>query len=71
MADVPHVIFAAHDALVGSEHTVETNADVRRHITTWLGGILEAESLALIERFDPRMLAYVRGHQGSGTGNRG
>ncbi len=27
------------------------------------GGILEAESLALIERYDPRMLAYVRGEQ--------
>jgi tRNA(adenine34) deaminase len=61
MADVPHVVFAAYDALVGTEQTVETNAYVRRHITTWLGGVLEAESLALIERFDPRMLAYVRG----------
>jgi tRNA(adenine34) deaminase len=61
MADVPHVVFAAHDALVQTSQTVETNPYVRRHITTWLGGILEAESLALIERFDPRMLAYVRG----------
>jgi tRNA(adenine34) deaminase len=61
MADVPHVVFAAHDALVGTEQTVATNAYVQRHITAWLGGVLEAESLALIERFAPRLLAYVRG----------
>jgi tRNA(adenine34) deaminase len=61
MADVPHVVFAAHDALVSTGQTVETNPYVQRHITTWLGGVLEAESLALIARFDQRMLAYVRG----------
>ena len=61
MADVPHVVFAAQDALVGTEQTVATNAYVQRHIATWLGGVLEAESLALIERFNPRMLAYVLG----------
>jgi tRNA(adenine34) deaminase len=63
MADVPHVVFAAHDALVQTGQTVETNPYVRRHITTWLGGVLEAESLALIERYDPRMLAYVLGEK--------
>jgi tRNA(adenine34) deaminase len=61
MADVPHIVFAAHDALVQTAQTVEANSYVRRHITTWLGGVLEAESLALIERFDPRMLASVLG----------
>jgi tRNA(adenine34) deaminase len=61
MAGVPHVVFAAHDALVSTGQTVETNPYVQRHITTWLGGVLEAESLALIARFDQRMLAYVRG----------
>ncbi len=71
MADVPHIIFAAHDALVGSEQTVETSAYVRRHITTWLGGVLETESLALIERFNPQMLAYMRGIGESGIENRG
>lgn len=63
MADVPHVVFAAHDALVGTEQTVETNAYVQRHITTWFGGVLETESLALIDRFNPRMLAYVLGNR--------
>jgi tRNA(adenine34) deaminase len=61
MADVPHVVFAAHDALVSTGQTVETNPYVQRHITPWLGGVLEVESLALIARFDQRMLAYVRG----------
>jgi tRNA(adenine34) deaminase len=63
MADVPHIVFAAHDALVQTDQTVETNPYVHRHITTWLGGVLEAESLALIERFDPRMLRYVLGER--------
>jgi tRNA(adenine34) deaminase len=63
MADVPHIVFAAHDALVQTAQTVETNPYVRRHITTWLGGVLETESLALIERFNPRMLRYVLGQR--------
>jgi tRNA(adenine34) deaminase len=67
MADVPHIVFAAHDALVQTAQTVETNPYVQRHITTWLGGILEAESLALIERFDPRMLRYVLGERSANS----
>lgn len=59
MADVPHLVFAAHDAVVHSRRTVETNPYVRRHIATYLGGILEAESRALIARYDPEFLAYV------------
>jgi len=51
------------DALVQTEQTVETNPYVRRHISTWLGGVLEAESLALIERFNPRLLGYMLGER--------
>jgi len=53
MADVPHIVFAAHDRLAGCPQIVETIPYVRRHIRTYLGGVLEAESLALIERFAP------------------
>ncbi len=59
MADVPHVVFALHDRNAGSRCIVETIPYVRRHIRTYLGGILEDESRALFERFDPGTLAYI------------
>lgn len=64
MADVPQIIFAAHDAVVQSRHTVTHNPYVRRHIQSYYGGVLEAESRALLARFNPRMLDYITiGHQ--------
>ncbi len=59
MADVPHIVFAAHDALVESQLSVETNPYVERHIETYLGGVLEEESRALIARYRPRFLEYM------------
>jgi tRNA(adenine34) deaminase len=59
MADVPHIIFAAHDGVVHSRHTVMHNAYVRRHIQSYYGGVLEAEARALIARFNPAMLEYI------------
>jgi tRNA(adenine34) deaminase len=59
MADVPHIIFAAHDEVVYSRQTVAHNPYVRRHIQSYYGGVLEAESRALIARFNPRMLEYI------------
>lgn len=56
MADVPHVIFAAHDAVVHSAYTVMHNPYVARHIHSYYGGVLEAESRALIAHFNPTML---------------
>lgn len=61
MADVPHMIFAAHDAVVHSSQTVAENPYVRRHLKSYYGGVLEAESHALIERFNPIMLKYITG----------
>ena len=59
MADVPNIIFAAHDAVVHSQHTVTHNPYVRRHIHSYYGGVLEAESRAMIARFNPTMLEYI------------
>lgn len=60
MADVPHVVFAAHDANAGVRQM--RNIDyVGRHIRTYEGGILERESLDLIARYNPSLLAYIRG----------
>ncbi|MEZ4731324.1 MAG: nucleoside deaminase [Caldilineaceae bacterium] len=56
MADVPHIIFAAHDENVHSRQTVADNPYVRRHIQSYYGGVLEAESQALMARFDPVLL---------------
>ena len=59
MADVPHIIFASHDAVVHSAETVANNPYVRRHIKTYLGGILESEARAVVGRFDAELLEYV------------
>lgn len=59
MADVPHVVFAAHDAVVHSAQTVADNPYVRRHIATYRGGVLEDEARALIAEFDPALLRYM------------
>jgi tRNA(adenine34) deaminase len=56
-ADVPHVVFAAPDAAMHSGLTVASNPYVRRHLTTYRGGVLEAEARALLARFAPEMLS--------------
>lgn len=59
MADVPHIVFAAHDAVVHSARTVFENPYVHRHIATYRGGVLENEARALIAEFDPALLRYM------------
>lgn len=66
MADVPHIIFACHDAVVDTRRTVETIPYVRRHIRTYHGGVLETEARALLARYDPTLLLYVT--EGVATG---
>jgi tRNA(adenine34) deaminase len=56
MADIPHIVFAAHDGNVCSSQTVRDNPYIKRHIQTYLGGVLETESRALIAQFSPEML---------------
>jgi tRNA(adenine34) deaminase len=56
MADVPHILFGSHDAVVDSRLIVETVPYVRRHIRTYYGGVLENEIRELISRFDPEWL---------------
>jgi len=59
MADVPHIVFACFDKVVHSQDTLDHNPYVRRHIQTYLGGVLEAEGRALVARYDPKMLVYM------------
>jgi tRNA(Arg) A34 adenosine deaminase TadA len=62
MADVPHVVFAAHDRGAGiGLQLIETVLYVQRHIGTFEGGVLEEESLDLIARHDPELRAFLQG----------
>lgn len=60
MADVPHIVYALHDAVVHSKITLESNPYVRRHIKSYFGGILEDESAAIIGKYNPRILKYMQ-----------
>jgi tRNA(adenine34) deaminase len=60
MADVPNVVFAAHDVNAGLRQMADSD-HVKRHIKTYEGGILERESLDLIARYDPELLAFIQG----------
>ena len=59
MADVPHVIFAKHDQVVHSLLSIETNPYIRRHIKTYLGGVLEKESTQILAQYKPIELKYI------------
>ena len=59
MADIPHVIFAKHDQVVQSRLSVETNPYIRRHIKSYFGGILEAESTRILAHYRPQELKYI------------
>jgi tRNA(adenine34) deaminase len=53
MADVPHVVFALPDPFVETRRILEVPY-VRRHISSYRGGVREAEARALVERLHPR-----------------
>ena len=62
MADVPHIVFAAHDRGAGiGRRMIETFPYVQRHIRTFEGGVLEQESLDLIAHYDRELLAFLQG----------
>jgi tRNA(adenine34) deaminase len=60
MADIPHVIFALHDKVVCSKHTVMNNPYVRRHIKSYYGGICSDQSAAIFAKYDPQALRYIQ-----------
>ena len=60
MADIPHIIFALHDKVVQSSHTVETNPYVRRHIKSYYGGLLAEGSAAIFAKYNPQALKYIQ-----------
>ena len=59
MADVPHIVFAHPDPAIQSREIVERIPYVASHIETYLGGVLRDESRALVERYEPRLIAYL------------
>lgn len=60
MADVPHIVYALPDENVKSRMTLEANPYVRRHIRSYLGGVLEAESIQIFEKYRPKDLKYIQ-----------
>lgn len=60
MADVPHIIYALNDQVVQSKLSVETNPYIRRHIQSYFGGVLEAESAETIGKYRPDELKYIQ-----------
>lgn len=59
MADIPHIIFAKHDQVVESKITIEANPYVHRHIKSYYGGVLEAESTRILGQYKPHELKYI------------
>jgi len=62
MADVPHVIFALPDPFVETRRILEVPY-VRRHISTYRGGVRAGEARALVERLHPRYGEVLRRHE--------
>jgi tRNA(adenine34) deaminase len=58
MSDVDHIVFGAYDTNIHPESMLEIPY-VRRHIKTYLGGILADESLGLFKRFREKDLHYM------------
>jgi tRNA(adenine34) deaminase len=64
MADVPHIVFAAHDAKTALPNSVRELPYLRRHIASYLGGVREQDSLALIARYRPALALTLEGGAG-------
>jgi tRNA(adenine34) deaminase len=59
MSDIDHVVFALHDRWINPSPMLSVDY-VRRHIKTYLGGVLETESMALWERSNPQELYMLK-----------
>ncbi len=60
MSDIDHIVFGLADKNINPSQMLAMPY-VRRHIKNYVGGVLEAESLALMEKFDPRELRWMLG----------
>jgi tRNA(Arg) A34 adenosine deaminase TadA len=59
MADIPHIVFALPDGNVQSAMSVKNNKYIRRHIKTYLGGVLEDRSIEVFRKYKPDDLEYI------------
>jgi tRNA(Arg) A34 adenosine deaminase TadA len=61
MADVPHIVNGLRNPMTAIPQAVTDLPYVRRHIATYQGGLLAAESRALFERYRSDALGYFPG----------
>ena len=59
MSDMEHIVYSMTDNWMKPKPMLEVE-HVRRHIKKYIGGILEAESIRLWERFDPHGLKMLQ-----------
>lgn len=62
MSDIDHIVFALADKNINPASMLEMPY-VKRHIKNYVGGVLEAKSLALMQKFDPRELRWMLGEK--------
>jgi tRNA(Arg) A34 adenosine deaminase TadA len=58
MADVPHIVYGLRDPSTAIPEAVTDLPYIRRHIATYQGGLLAAESRALFVRYRSDALRY-------------
>jgi tRNA(Arg) A34 adenosine deaminase TadA len=64
MADIPHIVFALHDQVVHSSHTVHYNPYVKRHIKSYYGGVCAEQAATIFSRYNQKSLQYIQTGKG-------
>jgi tRNA(Arg) A34 adenosine deaminase TadA len=60
MSDIDHIVYALPDRWINPAQML-TMPYMARHVKHYLGGVLEAESVALFEQYCPDELSLMRG----------
>jgi tRNA(Arg) A34 adenosine deaminase TadA len=60
MSDIDHIVYAAPDRWINPALMLEIPY-VGKHVKHYLGGVLEAESIALFEKYCPQELPLILG----------
>lgn len=61
MANIRHIVFATKDHYMDTESLIESHDYLKKRVHTYIGGILEEESLKVMEEYNPKAARVVRG----------